>query len=233
MKLHAKIITVLLLWCCYGSVAQTATKPKANYPYLLYLPADYGSTSTDFPLLIYLGGGSQRGSDLEKLKNYGVPYEIERGKRLDFIVAAPQCPADRYWTTENWFDSLYHVLTTTHRVDKSRIYVTGISIGGYGTWQVAMDFPDRIAAIVPLCGGVNDPEMVNLAKFKGVPIWTLHGTADDLIPIGETERVADALRGIGADITFTRLEGQGHDIQYLYGEDRLYEWLRKHRKGSS
>lgn len=213
-------------------MAQPAHKPKANYPYLLYLPEGYADTNTDFPLLIYLGGGSQRGTDLDKLKSYGVPHEMEQGKRLDFIVVAPQCPADRYWTNENWFDSLYHILTTTYRVDTNRIYVTGISIGGYGTWQVAMDHPDRIAAIVPLCGGVNEPEMANLPKLKGVPAWTLHGTSDDLIPIGETERVADALRAMGADITFTKLEGEGHGIQYLYGEDRLYEWLRKHRKGS-
>ena len=208
---------------------QTPQKPKADYPYLLYLPKDYPTNKKDYPLVIYLGGGAQNGDDLNKLKAYGIPYYIEQGHEYDFIIASPQCPQNKYWTTENWFDSLYAELTSKCRIDTTRIYVTGISNGGFGTWQVAMDYPDRFAAIVPLCGGVNDSDTAKISNLKQLPIWTFHGTADDMIPINETERVVSKLETYG-HIQFTRLPGEGYGIQYLYKDNKIFDWLLQHQK---
>lgn len=240
MKRHGFYLKLLKQWCTLAvfitllvfnvnSTAQISSNPKANYPYLLYLPKDYSTNNKNFPLVIYLGGGSQNGDDLNKLKTYGIPFYIEQGHEYPFIIASPQCPEKKYWTTENWFDSLYANITSSYRIDTTRIYVTGISNGGFGTWQVAMDYPDKFAAIAPLCGGVNDSDTVNICKLKQLPIWTFHGTADDLIPIGETERIVNKLEANG-HIKFTRLQNEGHGIQYLYANDEIFDWLLQHHR---
>ncbi len=222
-------IFMYLLIFSMNLAAQPTLKPKASYPYLLYLPEEYALHPQKYPLVIYLGGGSQNGNDLTKLKTYGIPYYIEKGHTYNFIIVSPQCPDHTYWTTENWFDSLYADLLSRYRIDTTRIYVTGISNGGFGTWQVAMDYPDRFAAIAPLCGGVNDKDTIHICKLKELPVWTFHGTADDMIPIGETERIVNKLAPYG-HIQFTRLPGQGHGIQYLYEDNRIFEWLLQHHK---
>lgn len=223
------VIIIFLLTFTIKSNAQTISKPQANYPYLLYLPKEYTMGNKNFPLIIYLGGGSQKGNDLNKLKTYGIPYYIQQGHEYPFIIASPQCPDGKYWTTENWFDSLYSDLITKYKIDTTRIYVTGISEGGFGTWQVAMDYPDMFAAIVPLCGGVNNNDTINIGRLNQLPVWTFHGTADDLIPIGETERIVSKLEASG-NIQFTRLPNEGHGIQYLYADNKIFDWLWQHSK---
>lgn len=217
---------------CFSSVyAQSTDKPKARYNYLLYLPKDYDKKTMPYPVIIYLHGSSHRGNDLNKLKGYGLPYVIDQGKEFNFIIASPQCPDGKYWSTENWFDSLYTELATKYRVDTDRVYLTGISLGGYGTFIAGMDHADKLAAIVPLCGGVNDGDMTRLCPtLKNMPIWTFHGTADNIIPMSETERVVKALVACGGNIQFTQMEGEGHSIQYLYERDEIYEWMMKWRR---
>jgi len=211
------------------SIAQD--KLKVNYKHLTYLPKNYDTDTSKYPLVIYLHGGSQKGNDLEKLKVYGLPYLVDQGKEFDFIMVAPQCPEGRYWSTENWFDSLYNEVTSNYRIDKSRVYVTGISMGGYGTYIAALDHPEKIAAIVPLCGGINDNDTTRICTLKDIPILTYHGTADKEISIHETERIADFLSKCEGNIIFHRIAGEGHGIQYLYEtEPWIYEWLLMQRK---
>jgi predicted peptidase len=178
--------------------------------------------------LIYLHGGSQKGNDLAKLKTYGLPYLVEKGRDFPFIIASPQCPEGKFWSSDDWFDSLYTELLATYRIDKRRIYVTGISMGGYGAWQVAVDYPDKFAAIVPLCGGLNDASQV--CRLKDMPVWTFHGTTDDVISINETEKLVKGLAQCKGQVTFTRLENEGHSIQYLYEKEDIYEWLLQQKK---
>jgi predicted peptidase len=208
--------------------AQVNPKPKIKCDYLLYLPIDYKTNNDLFPLIIYLHGGSQRGNDLNKLKTYGLPYLIDKGVNYDFIIASPQCPDNTLWSRIDWFDSLYLDLTTKYRIDKQRIFVTGISIGGFGTWQVAMDYPDKIAAIIPLCGGCNDS--VDICRINKLPIWTFHGTADSMININETERLVNRLQKCNGNIKFSRLENAGHGIQDIYQKPEIFEWLKKQKK---
>lgn len=219
------ILYFLLFFIAQDSLAQ---QPRANYPYLLYLPKDYQKHHKKYPLVIYLHGGSQRGNDLEKLNIYGYPYLVAQGKQFPFIIAAPQCPEGRFWSTDNWLDSLYSDLTSRYRIDTNRIYLTGISMGGYGTWQTAVAYPYRFAAIMPLCGGCDDSSMI--CNIKDVPVWTFHGTADDKVDVGGTARLVDSLTACGGHVKFTRLEGEGHEIQYLFAKPELYEWLLQHKK---
>ncbi|WP_426790684.1 prolyl oligopeptidase family serine peptidase [Sphingobacterium sp. WOUb80] len=231
--LYINLLTVIVCtFCMSQSFAQE--KQKVNYKHLTYLPKNYNTDTAKYPLVIYLHGGSQKGNDLEKLKIYGLPYLVNKGKDFDFVMVAPQCPEGRYWSTENWFDSLYDEITSNYRIDKSRVYVTGISMGGYGTYITALDHADKIAAIVPLCGGVNDSDTTRICTLKDVPILTYHGTADNEIPIHETERIVKSLKKCNGNIIFHRIAGEGHGIQYLYEtEPWIYEWLLMQRKTSN
>lgn len=101
-------------------------------------------------------------------------------------------------------------------------------MGAYGTWQTAVAYPDKFAAIVPMCGGCDDSTQI--CRIKKVPVWTFHGTADDLVPFGITERLVKSLNDCGGNVKFTRLEGEGHAIQYLYLKDFIYQWLLKQHK---
>ncbi|CCG98939.1 phospholipase/carboxylesterase [Fibrella aestuarina BUZ 2] len=224
IRLSICLLAVLISVSARGQLV----KPKARYDYMLYLPKEYAANKATYPLLIYLHGGSQRGHDLNQLKGYGPPKEVAGGRAFPFIIAAPQCPDGKYWSTENWFDTLYTELTTRYRIDPRRIYLTGISMGGYGAWQTAVAYPDRFAAIVPLCGGCDDSTQI--CRIRNVPVWAFHGAADDVIPISETERLARRLKACKGKVTFTRLAGQGHSIEYLYEGKTLYNWLLKHRK---
>lgn len=147
------------------------------------------------------------------------------------IMVAPQCTEGRYWSTKNWFDSLYNEVISNYRIDKSRVYVTGISMGGYGTYIATLDHPKKIATIVPLCGGINDSDTSRICTLKDIPILTFHGTADDQISILETERITKYLKKCNGNITFHRLKGEGHGIQYLYETKfGIYEWWLRQSK---
>lgn len=229
MTIKQRFLIVLIL--LFPLVSYGQVKDKVKYDYLVYLPKNYSSETKKYPLLIYLHGGSQKGNDLNKLKTYGLPYLIEKGQNFDFIIASPQCPENKYWSTENWFESLYSDLIMRYRIDTDRVYCTGISMGGYGTYIVALDFPDKFAAIVPLCGGINDSDTSRVCNLRNIPIWTFHGTADDKILIGETERIVSGLKKCKGKIKFTKLQNKGHGIEYLYETNpQIYKWLLKHKR---
>lgn len=220
---------LLFVVCCHAFAQANLTgKKKEKYNYLLYLPKPYASTAQTYPLVIYLHGGSLRGNDLGKLKTYGLPYFIEKGRNYPFIVASPQCPDGKYWSTDNWFEPLFDDLKSKYRIDTNRVYVTGVSMGGFGAWQVAMDNPRTFAAIVPLCGGCNDS--TEICRIRHVPVWTFHGTADDLIPISETERLVRKLDACNGNVRYSRLKNKGHDILYLYGKPAIHTWMLKQHK---
>lgn len=231
MHTACKLVFYLLSIFYFYSNGYAQTKQKAKYNYLLYLPKNYEKQLKKYPLVIYLHGGSQRGNDLNKLKGYGLPAMVDKGKNFNFIIASPQCPDNKYWSTENWFDSLYSDLISKYRIDTNRIYLTGISMGGYGTYIAAMDFPTKFAALAPLCGGCNDSDTSKICTINKIPIWTFHGTADDKISIAETQRVVKALQKCNGHIRFTPLPGYGHDIGFLYEKNsQIYGWLLKQKK---
>lgn len=216
----------LFIFFSIGGYLYCQEKNKADYNYLIYLPKDYNKQLKKYPLVIYLHGGSHKGDDLNKLKEYGLPYLVDKGKNFDFILVSPQCPDGKYWSTDNWFEPLYEKIISEYRIDTNKVYLTGVSMGGYGTYIVAMDYPDKFAAIVPLCGGCNDSDTTRICYLKNIPIWAFHGTDDNIIPISETERIVTTLKKCRGNLKFTKLEGEGHGIQYLYEkDDMIYEWM--------
>jgi len=142
LYLYPNLLTVII-FSFFTSQLIAQEKQTVNYKQLTYLPKNYNTDTAKYPLVIYLHGGSQKGNDLEKLKVYGLPYLVDKGKDFDFVMVAPQCPDGKYWSTENWFDSLYNEVTANYRIDKSRVYVTGISIGDYGTYIATLDPPRK------------------------------------------------------------------------------------------
>jgi predicted peptidase len=204
------------------------TLKKVKYNYLLHLPEDYGKDpNKKWPVIFYLHGRHASGKHLESLERYGLPYYLLKGKKMDFIVVSPQCPWNKNWATEDWFNPVYDEVAGKYLVDDSRIYLIGMSMGGFGTWALANRMPDRFAAISPMCGGADVKWADNLSK---TPTWVFHGTADREIPISRSEVIVKALEKQKAEVKFSRLKNQGHDISKQFNNDELYSWLLQHSR---
>ena len=179
-----------------------------------------------FPLLLFLHGAGERGDDLSVLTKHGPPAMIAQGDSFEMIVVAPQCPAKSWWNPKQLV-SLIDGLVAKYPVDTDRIYVTGLSMGGYATWGLLAEIPDRIAAAVPICGG-GDPEQAD--RMTGVPIWAFHGDADNVVPVSQTERMIDAIRQASGQPKVTIYPGVKHDSwTETYENPDVFEWMRKQR----
>jgi len=201
-----------------------AEKLKKLYPYQIALPESYAQhPDSIYPVLIYLHGGSHRGTNPEVLKEWGPPMRVARGDKFPFILVFPQCPSDRLWISDNWFEPLMKDLKSRYRVDTAGIYVTGISMGGFGTWNVAMDFPRQIKGIAPLCGSCRDS--INICKIKNIPVWAFHGVNDGLVRVIHTDRLVKRLQNCGGNVKYSRLEKRHHGIWNLYETDEIYNWF--------
>lgn len=195
--------------------------------YLLYLPSAYDESGKDWPLIVFLHGAGERGEDLQRVKAHGPPRVIENGASLPFIVAAPQCPHAHYWDA-SWLSPLLDQVCDAYRVDQSRLYLTGISMGGYGTWQWACAEPSRFAAIAPICGG-GDPKEV--CRIKHLPVWAFHGARDDIVPLEESAIMVDALKACGGDVSFTIYPSVHHDSwTQTYNNPQLFKWFLEHQR---
>ncbi len=191
-------------------------------PYLLYLPKDYEESSNKFPLLIFLHGSGERGTDLDKVKFHGPPKLISEGKEFPFIVVSPQCPEGRWWQISE-LNFLLDELIAELKIDINRIYLTGLSMGGYGTWAWAEYAPDRFAAIAPVCGGGNP---LTISKIGKMPVWAFHGAKDFVVPVAESERLINKLKIVNPDVKFTIYPEAGHDAwTETYNNPELYEWF--------
>lgn len=205
-----------------------------SYKYITYLPIDYASDShKKYPLLIFLHGGSARGTDTLDLYDTGPFDQIYKGRNFPFIVVAPQCPKHLRWSTENWFENFYYDLIKKFRIDTNRIYLTGESLGGSGTWFLATKYPDKFAAIAPMCGFTSHMDFIdkNIDKLINIPIWAFHGKIDNVVPYEETERIINKLERKNRDLIFTIEPEVGHWINWLaYSNQELYDWFLKHDK---
>ena len=196
---------------------------SANY--LLYLPKGYGEGKKDWPLVLFLHGSGERGEDLQKVKTHGPPKLVAQGKEFPFILVSPQCPDGNWWSVDV-LDGLLKEIQDKYDVDANRIYVTGLSMGGYGTWSLAMEYPHRFAAIAPVCGGGNERTACKLADL---PIWVFHGAKDRTVPISEAQKLVDALKKCGNDVKFTIYPEATHDSwTETYNNPELYDWLLNH-----
>jgi predicted peptidase len=201
---------------------------KVNLPYLLYLPKDY-KQHKKLPLVMFLHGAGERGDNLDLVKIHGIPRLIEAGQEFSFIAVSPQCPKDSWWTRE--LEPLKLLLETTiktYTVDKNRVYLTGLSMGGFGTFHLAGLYPKYFAAMAPICGGGHGSFAENL---KDIPTWVFHGDADDVVPIQESQRMVKAIKKAGGQVKLTTYKGIGHDSwTQTYNNPKFYEWLLSHKK---
>ena len=210
--------------------AATYTAERPTLPYAVYLPEGYETdTEKEWPLVIFLHGAGERGNDLQAVYRHGPLREVREGRTFPFIVIAPQIEAPHYWA--RYAETLNAMLDgwlQEYRVDKARVYLTGLSMGGTGTWMWGMMNPERFAAIMPICGtGI----CWCAGNLQSVPVWVFHGDVDEIVPIAESYSMVERLQACGGDVMLTVYEGYGHDCWTdTYRREDVYAWLLSHTK---
>ncbi|MBI9071549.1 MAG: prolyl oligopeptidase family serine peptidase [Melioribacteraceae bacterium] len=195
--------------------------------YLLYTPDNYSETDEKLPLLLFLHGSGERGNDLNKVKVHGPPKLIEEGKKFPFIVVSPQCPEGKWWSIED-LEALLNNIIEQYKVDEDRIYLTGLSMGGFGTWEFAIEFPGKFAAIAPVCGGGNK---FAVDRIKHIPIWVFHGAKDNVVKPEQSEVMVEALEKVGSDVKFTLYPEATHNSwTETYNNEDLYNWFLEQKR---
>ena len=195
--------------------------------YLLYLPEGYGKEGKEWPLVLFLHGSGERGTDIEAVKRHGPPMLVAKGMEFPFILVSPQCPEDEYWSVPT-LKALLDRILDKYDVDRSRIYLTGLSRGGNGTWKLAIAYPGLFAAIVPICGW---GDTTKVPVLKNVPTWVFHGKKDPTIAFERGEAMVKHLKAAGGNVRFTVYPDAGHDCwTETYKNPELYTWILKQRK---
>lgn len=199
----------------------------AHLDYLLFLPEKYGQDDKKWPLILFLHGSGERGSDIDKVKVNGPPKIVEKKKDLPFIVISPQCPAGENWDVRVLNKLLDDAIAKYH-VDPERVYLTGLSLGGGGTWRWAAANPERFAAIVPIAG-FGDAKLG--AKLKHVSVWAFHGQKDPSVKVSESEKLVEAVKAAGGDAKLTIYPEAFHDVwTETYDNPDVYTWLLEHTR---
>ena len=223
------LILTFLLNCSIAFAQQTVQKIVTETKYLLYLPKDYNNDSSrHWPLMLFLHGSGESGSDIEKVKLHGPPQLIEQGKQFPFIVVSPQSDVPSGWDIDQLYKLLQQV-KKNYRVDANRIYLTGLSMGGFGTWALAMKHPEEFAAIAPVCGG---GDTSNAWKIRNIPVWCFHGALDKTVPIAGSINMVKATSRWNLNVRFTIYPDKNHnswDTTYNTN-DSLYDWLLAQKK---
>jgi predicted peptidase len=210
---------------------------KLGAKYLLFLPKDYKAKGAKrWPLILFLHGSGERGNNLAKVKLHGPPRIVQSHPDFPFIVISPQCPDGKQWDSQVLLALLDKVMTT-YKVESRRVYLTGLSMGGYGTWQLGLSHPERFAAIAPICGG-GEPIDILLAgnkrveALKTLAVWAFHGAKDPVVYVEESERMINALRKAGGtDVRLTVYPEATHDSwTETYNNPELYDWFLKHER---
>lgn len=200
-----------------------------SYLYLVQLPDGYASDpARRWPLILSLHGSGERGDSLANLKRNGLPKRIAGGQKLDAIVISPQCPRNEGWSTPA-LSQLIDDVSAKYQVDPDRVIVTGLSMGGFGTWALALAYPDRFSAIAPVCGGGNFADAARLAKL---PVWAFHGQLDSTVPVQMSEAMIAAIRQAGGAPHLTIYPDARHDSwTRAYATDALYIWMLAQQRG--
>lgn len=229
---------------------ETTLTRRVGYRYLLFTPTDYeAAPERHWPLLLFLHGAGERGDDPARVTKHGPPKLLHGSAPLspaekdaaallagNFIVLAPQCPEREVWD-EDALAALLDDAVARLRVDRARIYATGLSMGGYGTWSLLARHPEHFAAIAPICGGGRTIEFfVTNGRLKvgypSVAVWAFHGAKDPTVPLAESQHMIAAGQRAGMkDITLTVYPEAEHDSwTETYANPQLYAWLLAHRR---
>lgn len=202
----------------------TVTK-TVELKYHLYLPDGYGEEQgKSWPLILFLHGAGERGNDLERVKIHGFSKMLTGYPDFPFILVSPLCPANSWWTEQlDGVKALLDEIIDNYAVDTRRVYLTGLSMGGQGAWYLALAYPERFAAVVPICGW-SIPYLG--CRLKDVPVWAFHGALDGTVPPSESERMVGAIQECGGDARLTIYPEAHHDSwTATYTNPELYEWL--------
>jgi predicted peptidase len=223
-----------------------------SYRYQVYVPPDWNK-GKKWPVILFLHGAGERGDDGLAPTQVGIASAIRlHMDRVRFIVVIPQCRKDSWWSAPVMETQALKALDQSmkeFRGDPERVYLTGISMGGYGTWDMAFRYPGRFAAFAPICGGIRPPGRVTLpegspfadpkadpyalvAQMVGkTPVWIFHGGADNVVPVAESQNMNDALKAAGANVKYTEYPGVGHNSwDRAYAEPDFFPWLLAQRR---
>ncbi|WP_084139985.1 prolyl oligopeptidase family serine peptidase [Flavobacterium filum] len=223
LRLKRYFLWFFLLIGVFGFAQLKTVTNKTTYPFWIQVPEK--QPEEKLPLLLFLHGKSLSGTDINRVKRYGVLRAIEKGRKIPAIVVAPQL-ASGSWNPDKVLE-LIEYLQKNYPIDEQRIYVCGMSLGGYGTLHFAGKHPDKLTAAVAICGGGNEKDGCRLAT---VPLWIQHGDVDYIVPLSESQKMYDAIKkcNINADVTLTVIKGGNHgSVERLFHQDELYEWLFK------
>jgi len=213
-------------------------------PYRLLVPGDGGDPSRKRPLLVFLHGRGERGTDNQAQLLHGKAFMLAAATQHGCFVLAPQCPADAIWPGHDWRKqktlspepsapmrrvvALIDWIEKHRPIDRDRVYVMGLSMGGFGTWDVVLRYPDRFAAAVPICGG-GVPTLAR--RIVKLPLWVFHGAADPVVPVEHSREMVAALRAAGGQPRYTEYAGVGHDSwNRALAEPELLAWLLRQRR---
>ena len=231
-----------------GFLIETISVHDTDHRYVVYVPEDYDAEKA-WPLIVFLHGAGERGDDGLAQSTAGIGNAIRKDpSRFPAIVLMPQCPKDRLWNTQHdILDAQFARTREQYNIDPARIYLTGLSMGGYGAWLWGGIQTDTFAAIMPICGGGDPYAIQKLLNVEGgnpygslasrlralatVPIWAFHGGADGVVPPQQSRDMVEAIKARGGNIQYTEYEGVGHNSwDKAYQESEGIEWLLKQRK---
>ena len=224
------LLMIIMLAACHGygqliDSNNVTMQIKAEMDYLEYLPPGY-ALQNNWPLMIFLHGSGERGTDLQRVKIHG-PLKVAQEMLLPFVIIAPQCREKQSWSAELLTGFLVTILNS-YSIDTKRIYVTGLSMGGTGTWELAKRSPELITAIAPICGRGSP---MNICNLKDMPVWAFHGAKDEIVPLSFSTTVISQLKECGGNARLTIYPEAGHDSwTETYDNPELYEWFLKQTK---
>lgn len=200
----------------------TEIKRSISLNYILELPKD---TSKPFPLILFLHGAGERGTDLEKVKAHS-PFTYKNLMKEDVAILAPQCPENQYWDTAAVYELLQYILKN-YNVDKSRVYLTGLSMGGWGSWKLADEHPELFAAVAPVCAPMHRPTLDRVClQLKDKPVWIFHGALDDIVPLENSTTLYKKLKSCDVNVHYTIFANDNHNSwDSTYSDPKLYEWM--------
>ena len=234
-----------------GFLDRSVTIDGHAYRYQVYVPATYASSTQRFPVILFLHGAGERGSDGLVQTNVGLAAAIRRDQsRYPAIVVMPQVPTDSLWIGVPAQVAMMALDQTLKdfRTDPDRVYLTGLSMGGNGTWNLAYRYRERWAAIAPVCGFVTPIRQLSASKFivppdsgdafaalarriGKLPTWIFHGEVDPAVNVIESRKAAEALRAAGGDVHYTEFLGAGHNVwDETYASPQFQEWLFAQRR---
>ncbi len=233
-----------------GFLDRTVRVDGVAYPYVVYVPRDWTPEHT-WPVILFLHGAGERGNDGHRQTQIGLGSAIRAmPERIPALAVFPQAPVEERWLglpAEAAMSALDHAIAE-FRGDRSRLYLTGLSLGGFGTWHLALAHPNTFAALVPVCGGIvphgsatsvqqsplnadaSDPYKFTAEYLRHIPVWIFHGADDPVILPSESQKMHDALRNAGGDVRYTEYPGVGHNAwEPAYREAELWTWLFQQR----